>query len=84
VTISSWVTDKAQSAVVAGAQYEVEDWWDRLSGGTSWMFSNGNMACLHYALRSALAGLPPDDEVLYGHINNLGHLVHVTEVEISE
>ncbi len=59
----------------------VEDWWDRLSGG-SWMFARGNPACLAYAMRSGLSGLPTDNEVVYGKTKNgLGHLVHASELQ---
>lgn len=58
----------------------IEDWWDRLSGG-SWMFADGNPAALKYAMRAGLAGLPIDDQVLYGKdAHDMGHLIHVSEV----
>lgn len=64
-----------------GEQFTVEDWWDRISG-RSWMFSEGNPACLDYAIRSSLDFLPTDNEVLYGKIGSLGlgKLVHVKEL----
>ena len=61
-----------------GSEIRIEDWWDKLTGG-SWMFAEGNPACLNYAMRSV--DLPIDDEVLYGKINNLGYLVHVSELK---
>jgi hypothetical protein len=79
VRIKDHVIDPAQRAVVPGAKYRIEDWWDRL-GGQSWKDSQGNPACLHYAMRSARASLPLDDEVVYGKIDHLGHLVHVSEL----
>ena len=61
-------------------EFEVEDWWDRITG-RSWTVENGNWACLHYAMRSGLSGLPLDDEVIYGKDRqNLGHLIHVSEI----
>lgn len=60
-------------------EYEVKDYWDRLSSG-SWMDAEGNPAALKYALRSGIAGLPMDDEVVYGHVGGLGHIVHVSEL----
>lgn len=65
-----------------GSEYRVEDWWDRLGQG-SWMFGAGNPACLQYAIRSSppLDNLPMDNEVLYGKIGGLGHLVHISEIE---
>lgn len=68
----------------AGTEYEVLDWWDHLTGG-SWGAAKGNPACLIYAIRTAVQRdpvVPPDDEVLYGHIGAFGHLVHIMEVEL--
>lgn len=61
-------------------EYRVEDYWDRLSG-MSWRDSNGNFSAMHYGLRAGMAGLPWDDEVLYGKINNRGVLIHVSEIQ---
>lgn len=67
--------------VPAGEQdYEIEDWWDRMYG-KSWMFSNGNPSAMKYAVRSGFVGIPLDDEVVYGKINGLGHVVHVSELK---
>lgn len=74
--------DPVQQAVVDGAEFRVEDWWDRLGSG-SWMFANGNPAALHYAMRSMKNGLPLDDEVVYGKIGSFGHIVHVSELSES-
>ncbi len=64
-----------------GSEFWVEDWWDRLTGG-SWMDANGNPACLIYAMRTGLgANVPTDNEVLYGKVGPFGHLVHITEIE---
>ena len=59
--------------------YRIEDWWDRVSGG-SWMNATGNPAALNYAMRSA-GRTPIDDEVVYGKAGSFGHLVHVTEIK---
>lgn len=61
--------------------YRVEDYWDRVSGG-SWMDAVGNPSALNYALRAA-GRLPIDDEVLYGKIGAFGYLVHVSEIQGS-
>lgn len=82
VRIKDGTVDPAQELVVGGAEYEIEDWWDLLTG-SSWMHQNGNPAALHYAIRSAANNLPLDDEVVYGKIENLGHLVHVSELELG-
>jgi hypothetical protein len=63
----------------------VEDWWDRLTGG-SWMFADGNPACLIYAMRTGMdpdSRIPVDDDVVYVHdvATHFGHLVHSSEIE---
>lgn len=60
--------------------YNVEDWWDRVAG-KSWMDAQGNPAAIMYGMRSAHASLPIDNEVVYGKIGSLGHLVHVSEIQ---
>jgi len=69
------------AARYGGSEYRVEDWWDRVSGG-SWKDAYGNPACLQYAARSI--GLPFDDEVLYGKIGPFGHLIHITEIATDD
>jgi hypothetical protein len=83
VKIREGVTDPGQGAVIGGVEYELEDWWDRLTGG-SWMFANGNPAAMHYGIRQGTMDNPSpiDDEVVYGKIGSFGHLVHVTEIEL--
>lgn len=60
-------------------EFRVEDWNDRVFG-RSWQVMAGNPACLGYAVRAALGGLPSDNEVVYGKVGSLGHLVHVDEI----
>lgn len=74
-----------RGVIPAGTEYMVEDWWDHLTG-KSWGMSDANPACLIYAIRIATQEfpVPPDDEVLYGHIDGFGHLVHMTEIDTSE
>jgi hypothetical protein len=75
--------EKREFPVVAeleDQEYLIEDWWDRLTGG-SWMWAKGNPAALKYGMRSGIIDLPCDDEVVYGHTpNHLGHLVHESEL----
>lgn len=60
---------------------EVEGYWDEMTG-KSWMFSDGNPACIMYALRTAMSPeVPIDDDVIYVKIGGLGHLVHTSEVQ---
>ena len=70
---------KGADPELVGQEYRVEDWWQTVGEG-SWMNAVGNPACLKYAVRSALCGLPIDDEVVYGKVGNLGHLIHVSEL----
>lgn len=64
---------------LGGNEFHVEDWWDRVGKG-SWMFEEGNPACLQYAMRTALTAVPLDNEVIYGHVGGIGHLIHVSEI----
>lgn len=76
-------TVKIKSGQHAGSDYRVEDYWDRVSG-ESWMFAEGNPACIQYALRTGLHDkVPTDDEVVYGKIGSIGHLLHVSELDLS-
>lgn len=63
--------------VVQDAHFEIEDYWENVAG-KSWMVSEGNPACLIYAMRSV--GLPIDNEVIYGKINGFGYLIHESEL----
>jgi hypothetical protein len=76
------VTIRADVAEIGGQEYRVEDWWQNVYGG-SWMDANGNPAALNYALRAGFAGLPTDNEVLYGKVGPFGHLVHISEIEAA-
>ena len=81
VVINDTASDPAQQAVVPGAHFTIENWWDRMDshGKTLWE-NNGNWAAAHYGYRAGLTGLPHDDEIVYGKINGLGHAVHVSEL----
>lgn len=67
---------------VGTGTYTVEDWWDRASGG-SWMYAESKPAALKYAVRGGISGLPLDDEVVYGKLDGLGHLLHVSELPVA-
>lgn len=83
VTLKPVKDDPSNSLFKEGAEFRVEDWWDRISDG-SWMDGVGNPACLNYAIRGGIGGLPIDDEVLYGKVGALGHLVHVSEIVVED
>lgn len=80
VLLKDGINDPYMGAIPAGSEYDVEGYWDDLTGG-SWMFANGNPAALNYAIRSATIGLPLDNNVLYGKVGAFGYLVHVSEIE---
>ena len=81
------------AGTLKGKQYQIEDWWDHLTG-KGWADSDGNMAAIEFAHRmgtklcdaaitvddliAALQG--PDDEVVYGHIGAFGKLMHVSQL----
>jgi len=64
---------------LASDVYQIEDWWDRLTGG-SWMDAVDNPAALGYAVRAGSVRLPLDNEVVYGKVGAFGHLMHVSEL----
>ena len=68
--------------IFGGEEYRVEDWWDRVAG-VSWMQANGNPGCMAYAIRTGPCehSVPLNDEVLYGKVDGLGHLLHVSEID---
>lgn len=72
-------SDPIQNAVVPGALYRVEGRWKEITG-KSWMTSDGNFAAMHYGMRNGMTNLPIDDEVVYGKIGSLGHIVHISEL----
>jgi hypothetical protein len=80
VRLRAGVTDPVRDMVTAGAEFRIEDWWDR-THGNSWTDSPSNPAAFQYGLRIFRIGhIPLDDEVVYGKIGAFGHLVHNTEL----
>jgi hypothetical protein len=59
--------------------FRIEDTWKNITG-KSWMISDGNLAAMGYGIRSAVGGLPMNDDVWYGKYNGLGYLVHESEI----
>lgn len=64
-------------------EYRLEDWWDHATG-KSWNPPGSNPAALVYSLRRADAGLPIDDEVVYGKVGSFGHLAHISEITVPK
>lgn len=61
--------------------FRVEDWADRVLG-KPWASIEGHSAVTAYGKRAANAGLPQDNEVLYGRdAFGMRHLVHTTEID---
>lgn len=80
VQLNETATDPIRNAVTAGAYYRVEDWWDRVAGGSWTDTATTSPAAKHYAARRILADLPADNLVVYGKVDGLGHLVHASEL----
>lgn len=78
-TVTVNLKGKPYENLVDGCKYTVEDWVENVMGG-SWGVQQGNPACLIYAMRSAMAGIGIDEEVVYGKVNGIGYLVHVSEL----
>lgn len=76
------IKDPMSGAILSGKDFTVEDWWENVYG-KSWMISDGNPAALAYAFRTGMIGGPIDNEVLYGKIDGLGFLMHVSELDFS-
>lgn len=67
-----------------GQVFLVDDWWENVFG-RSWRVADGNPAAMVYGIRIGMKGsVPLDDEVLYGKINGMGCLVHVSELCLEE
>ncbi len=66
-----------------GSEIQIEDYWDRVFGA-SWNHAPANPAAMIYRGRVMKQDLPGDDEVLYGKIDGLGHLVHASELQEAD
>lgn len=75
-------TVEIKNGSLKGKKITIEGLWQDIVG-QSWMFSDGNSACLQYAIRASVDDLPIDDDVWYGKIGGLGYLVHESEVVMS-
>ena len=76
---------KSEANEIGGQEVHIEDWWINVAG-QSWMFCEGNPACIRYAMRTGLGKIrvPMNDQVLYGKIGGLGYLIHESELEIPQ
>ena len=70
---------------IGGSSITIQDWFDR-SFDVTWGQAEGLTCALDYAWRIGVSKLdiPPDNEVLYGMVEDRECLIHVTELEINE
>lgn len=63
----------------------VEDWFENVLG-CSWMVADGNPAAMFYGIRIGMkrGAVPCDNNVVYGKIDGLGYLLHVSELCLQE
>ena len=83
VKLNSTAEDPLRGILIPGAIFEVENWYDRVdpSRPYSWKDSvHQTFTTMHYDQRVNYLGRTPDDEVVYGHVNGLGHIVHTSEL----
>lgn len=73
---------RADAKEIGGQPCEVVDWYVNVAGRT-WheALTAGDPKADGYNIRHGMAGLPDDDEVLFGRVDGMTMLVHVTEVE---
>jgi hypothetical protein len=75
------VTLRSDARDIGGLPAAVVDWYERLSEGVSWRDRIGvDPRCESYNMRSALSGLPDDNDVLFARVDGMGALIHVTEI----
>lgn len=71
---------RIKSGTFKDSEYLLEGLWIELTG-KSWMVTDGNPACLEYAVRSGSEGdMTFDDNVYYGHIGGLGKLINADQI----
>lgn len=81
VRLNDTAEDPYRGILVPGQVFEVENWYDRIDPAkpVSWM-SDATWHTMHYGQRVNYLGRLPDDEVVYGHVDGFGHIVHVSEL----
>lgn len=88
VKLNELAEDPLRGILIPGTVIEVENWYDRVdpTRPVSWMDNDAQtFTTMHYAQRvmalgaKGIGGLA-DDEVVYGHVNGLGHIVHTSEL----
>lgn len=77
-TVNEGVQDNREM-ITPGATYWVEGKVSEVYGGSWKDYMFNNWAAKHYAKRVSLFNLPDDDEVYYGKIDGMGHMLHRSE-----
>ncbi len=72
-------TYKIKSGAYKDNDYRVEDTVMNVLG-RSWIDHKGNAGCIEYMVRMVQDGLPIDNNVYYGKIGGLGHIIHESEL----
>lgn len=81
--VNDVVQDNRQM-ILPGATFWVEGKWSTLFGDSWRNAKYTNWAARHYAKRVELFNLPDDDDVYYGKIDGLGHILHRSEFTYTE
>lgn len=73
---------RADAAEIGGYDFEVQDWFDRTAGvGWRKALDAGDPRAIGYNVRRGLGDLPDNDDVLFGRVDGVGRLVHLSEIE---
>lgn len=76
------VTLRADARDLGGLPADVVDWYERLHDGVGWRDRIAvDPKADAYNMRSAIAGLPDDNDVLFAKVDGMGALIHVTEIQ---
>lgn len=77
-TVNDGVRDNREM-ITPGTTFWVEGKVSEIFGAPWQTFLANNWAAKHYAKRVELFNLPNDNEVYYGKIDGLGHMLHRSE-----
>ena len=74
---------RPDAAELGGHEFQVVDWFENTGPGRRWRdaFEAGDFRTIGYSVRRGIGGLPDDDEVLFGRVDGMGQIVHITEIE---
>lgn len=72
---------KSMDKKLNGKVARVEDWCCNFSGSLCDTCGKMNWACVNYAKREVDCKLPMDNETVYVKVNNIGYIVHSSEIQ---